>query len=80
VRDHERRQVEPGDDVGHRKGLARSGNAHQRLVLLTFAQTACELLNSLRLVARRLERDHHVSDGFATKVLSHEVDFSSEKA
>ena len=44
------------DDVGHRVGLARSGDAQQRLVREAVAETLDQLDDRLRLVAGRLER------------------------
>ena len=42
-----------GDDVGHREGLARAGDAQQRVVLRAVADRADKLCDGLRLVAHR---------------------------
>jgi hypothetical protein len=41
----------PGNDVGHGKGLAGTGNTEEYLVLVAFLQGTGEGLNGLRLVA-----------------------------
>jgi hypothetical protein len=51
--ENERRTPEAGDDVGHRVGLARAGDAEQRLESEPVADALRELLDRLGLVARR---------------------------
>jgi hypothetical protein len=55
-RDHQRRAPGAGDDVGHRVGLARAGDAEQRLVRETVVQALDQLVDRLRLVACGRER------------------------
>jgi hypothetical protein len=44
-----------GNDVGHGKGLAGTGNTEEYLVLVAFLQGTGEGFNGLRLVAKRVE-------------------------
>src|SRR6185312_5367305 len=53
VRDHERRPLDLLDDPGHRRGLAGSRGAEQRLVALAGTDAVGERRNRARLVARR---------------------------
>src|SRR3954470_14020403 len=55
-REHQRRPAEARDHVRHRVGLARAGDAEQRLVREPVVDAFGELVDRLRLVARRLER------------------------
>jgi len=45
----------PGNDVGHSKGLAGTGDTEEYLMLVAFLQGTGEGLNGLRLVAKRFE-------------------------
>jgi len=45
----------PGNDVGHGKGLAGTGNTEEYLVFIAFLQGMGEGFNGLRLVAKRFE-------------------------
>ena len=56
VRYDERRPLDGLDDVGHRERLARSGHAHQHLVLFSIAHTGHEFFDGLRLISGGLER------------------------
>jgi len=51
VRHDEDRALESGDDVGHGKGFARAGDAHQDLVAVAARQTLDEGLDGPYLVA-----------------------------
>ena len=53
VGDHERRPLDLLDDPRHRRGLARSRRAEQRLVLLACPQPIGQRRDRTRLVARR---------------------------
>ncbi len=55
-RHHDRRAAERRDDVGHGEGLARAGDAEQRLERQAVAYALDQLRDGLGLVARRLER------------------------
>ena len=55
VGNHQRRLLHFLDDLRHGEGLARPGDAHQRLRTLSLQNAACNLLDGLRLVAHRLE-------------------------
>ena len=52
---HQRRAVHPGDDLGHREGLARAGDAEQHLVLIAALEAVDELVDGARLVAAQVE-------------------------
>src|SRR5207237_1442666 len=52
---HEGRLAVPGDDIGHRPGLAAAGHAHQRLVAHSTAEPVRQAVDRLRLVLCRLE-------------------------
>ena len=54
-REHQRGPAGARDDVRHRVGLARAGDAEQRLERQPVAQALDQLLDRLRLVAGRLE-------------------------
>src|SRR6185437_7497514 len=54
--EHQRRPAAASDDVGHRVGLARAGDAEQCLERQSVAESLAELRDRLRLVSRRLER------------------------
>ena len=54
VRQHQRRALHVLDDVGDREGLARAGDAEQRLVRQARLEAVDELRDRLRLIARRL--------------------------
>jgi len=54
-RQHERRTLHLGDDIGDAEGLARTGHPQQRLVRQTGFQALDQLTDGLRLVAGRLE-------------------------
>ena len=60
VREHERRALCLLDDVSHGEGLARAGNALERLLLQTVADALDELRDRLRLVARHPVRAYDV--------------------
>ena len=51
MREDERRAVDLRDDLGHRKGLARTGDAKEHLVLIAAFDTANQLPDRLRLVS-----------------------------
>ncbi len=51
VREHQRRPVHVGDDLGHRERLARAGYAQKHLVLITTFHAAYQMVNGLRLIA-----------------------------
>jgi len=51
VREDQHRAVEPGDDIGHREGLAGAGDAEERLVAISRADGLDQRLDGLRLVA-----------------------------
>ena len=51
VRQDERRPVGLLDDLGHREGLARTGNAQQHQVLFSGGKALHQLLNGTGLVA-----------------------------
>ena len=70
VADHQRRPVDAGDGVGHREGLARAGDAHERLEFLPLLDAGDELVDRLRLIALGLER----ADDFK---IGHGKDYSS---
>jgi len=55
-RKDQRRPADPGDDVRHRVGLPRSGDAEQRLERESVAQPFGELLDRLGLIPRGRER------------------------
>jgi hypothetical protein len=55
VGDDERGTAELGDDVGDREGLARPGDAEQRLPPVSAAHALDELADGVRLIAGRLE-------------------------
>ena len=59
-REDERRALCCFDDLGHREGLARAGDAEQDLVTVIVANACDEFLNRRRLVAFR----RHVRDDF----------------
>ncbi len=65
VRQDERRTVQVLDDLGHRKRLARAGDAQQHLVLLAIKRAASERLDSGPLIALWLVR----ADEFKVHVL-----------
>ena len=50
---HQRRTVQPRDDVGHREGLPGARHAQQRVVLRAVFDRAHQLPDRLRLVAHR---------------------------
>ena len=52
VREDERGLADILDDVRHREGLARTGDAEKRLELLAVFETFGEFLDGFRLVAR----------------------------
>ena len=54
VRQHQRRAVHPFDDLRHREGLAAAGNALEHLRPQAVFQSPRQLVDGLRLVARRL--------------------------
>ncbi len=54
-RQHQRGPLHMGDDVGDAEGLARAGNAQQRLVRQPRLDAFDHLPNGLRLIAGRLE-------------------------
>ena len=54
--EHDRRPPEAGDHVGHREGLARAGDAQQRLIAQAVGHALHELVDRARLVARRRVR------------------------
>ena len=54
VRQDQRRAVHLLDDLGHRVGLARAGDAEQHLVLLAVVEPAGERLDGAALVSGRL--------------------------
>ena len=56
VRKHKRRAVDVGDDVRHRKGLARAGDAEQRLLGQPRLDARGQLIYRVRLIAGRLVR------------------------
>ena len=53
---HDRRRAGPGDQVGHREGLARSCDAKQRLEGQAIGQTLRQLGDRRRLIPCRVER------------------------
>jgi len=55
VRHDERRTVHRRDDLRHREGLARTGDAEQHLVLVTAVQPLDKLGDRAHLVAADLE-------------------------
>ncbi len=54
-REDQRRSLRGSDDVGHREGLARAGDAQQHLPRVTASQTLHQLVDRGRLVAGRRE-------------------------
>ena len=52
----QRRAIHPGDDVGHGEGLARAGDAQQRLGVVTLMDALHQRFYRLRLVAGGLKR------------------------
>src|SRR5262249_55525258 len=54
-RKHDGRALDALDDMRHRKGLARAGDAEQHLVALAARQPVADLVDRLRLVAGRAE-------------------------
>ena len=64
-RQHQRGTLHFGDHVGHREGLARAGNAQQRLMRQAGLQTVDEAGNGGGLIASRaIVRDHlEIGDG-----------------
>ena len=50
-REDQRRALRRGDDIGHREGLARAGDAEQHLVALVRLDARHQLLDRGRLVA-----------------------------
>jgi hypothetical protein len=50
-REHERRALRIGDDVRHREGLARAGDAEQHLLALALGHALAQLHDRLRLIA-----------------------------
>ena len=54
VREHQRRPVDIGDDVRHRKRLAGARDAEQRLLLEALLNPLRQLRDRFRLIARRL--------------------------
>ena len=55
VRHHQRRPVHRRDDLRHREGLARPGDAEQDLVLVAAVQPLDQLGHGAHLVAADLE-------------------------
>ncbi len=55
VRHHQRRAVDARDDLGHRVGLAGSGDAEQRLVRVAALQAGHQLGHGAHLIAGQLE-------------------------
>ncbi len=53
VRQDERRAVHLLDDLGHREGLARAGDAEQHLMLLAVVDTAGQRLDRGTLISLR---------------------------
>src|SRR3546814_1981809 len=53
-RQHQGRALQVLDDMRHREGLARAGDAEQNLVALARREVLGQLADRLRLVARRL--------------------------
>ena len=54
VREHQRRPVDVGNDVRHRKRLAGARDAEQRLLLEALLNPLRQLRDRFRLIARRL--------------------------
>ncbi len=54
-REDDRRPPGAGDDMRHRKGLARAGDAEQHLVALVAGEPFAQFVDRLRLVAGRAE-------------------------
>ena len=65
VGDDQRRALHPLDDVRHRERLAAAGDSHQRLVDHVAFDAVYDLIDGLRLVARRLEVGHYLELGQA---------------
>jgi hypothetical protein len=51
---HQRRPFEPLEQPGHDRGLAGSGGAQQRLMLITLLNALGKLRNRARLIAQGL--------------------------
>ena len=64
MRHDQRRPLHILDHVGHRKGLARAGNAHQHLLRLAAAQPFRQRLDGLRLIAGGLEGGFELEHSF----------------
>ncbi len=58
VHHHQRRAVDAGDGLRHRKRLARAGHAEQHLVRIASLQSLHELADGTRLIARQIELGH----------------------
>ena len=54
VGQHKGRPVDARDDVGHGEGLARTGDAQQRLVMVAAQKPLDQSVDGLRLIAGRL--------------------------
>ena len=63
----QRRAVVPRDQVGHREGFARAGDAEKRLVPIAGGEGLREFFNRLRLIAHRPivagELEFHAEEG-----------------
>ena len=60
VRQHERRRLPLGDDVGHGESLAGARNAQQYLMREALFQALRQRLNRVRLIARRPKGADHL--------------------
>ena len=45
------RTVDAGDDIGHGEGLARAGDAEERLIPIAGVEAVYQLINGLGLIA-----------------------------
>ena len=77
-RQHQRRPLLRGDDVGHGEGLARAGDAQQHLVALAVRHALDELADRLGLVAGRLVVGHQL-EGLAADRLGPPLDVRHEE-
>ena len=63
--DDEGRPVCPSDDMSHRKGLARAGDAEQDLMPAALVEACKQILNRLRLVALGLKLRNELKCAFS---------------